>query len=102
MKDKIIIARKDHKCDACEGVIIKGEKYQYMESRVPRMTEINEWSEKQIGVDFIRMRLHIDNCIAPEECKNGNHIFEHYSGTSTPDGYIEPVTCCINCGLVVL
>ena len=60
--EKVVKARKRHKCDQCDGYIEKGEKYMYMEWRDPKIS--NDYHETQIGIVYERCRLHLPskNC----------------------------------------
>lgn len=80
--EKIVKARKDHKCDHCDGIIQKGEKYLYMEMKNPKYadSDYDEYEGEQIGVTFDKYRLHdiYPPCHWPDQCKQGNHEIIHY------------------------
>jgi len=99
--EQIKKANKDHLCDFCERPIAKGEVYTFTTARVGRFDD----NDKQIGVEFIRMKQHIHEkgdvpCWAPEDCRKGDHPdyqFESgYNGdqlSGLKEGYY-----CVQCG----
>lgn len=72
MKDSIIKARKDHNCDACDGIILKGQSYRLQKGRTG---SYDIMTDEQIGIDFYEIKTHLDSekCYWPEECRKGNH-----------------------------
>jgi len=59
MKEKEVIARADHTCDACLGIIKKGEKCVYMEAKFPRYNpNDDDVFSKQVGIEYYRGWIH--------------------------------------------
>lgn len=57
--EKIVKARKDHKCDKCNGILHKSRKYKLYKEKVP----IFDNNMNQTGVEYITERYHLnDNC----------------------------------------
>jgi len=55
MKQRLVKARKDHKCEGCNEGIKKGERYELLEARVPKYKNDDD-EAGQIGVEFLRYK----------------------------------------------
>lgn len=93
---KIIKAIKNHSCEGCNELILKGEMYDLLSFRAPKFDE----KDKQIGIEFIKIRSHLAelNCHWPDECKKGNHK-EHYYTNNNPESpdYGDTKCYCTEC-----
>lgn len=94
---KRVKARKNHKCDCCDDLILKGEMYDYYESRNPEFDD----NDNQIGIYYLKVRHHLLelNCNWPDECKKGNHSKVEYNESdpySSDCG--KDFVFCENCG----
>lgn len=101
--EKILKARKNHSCDLCDGIILKGEHYELIKLRGPKyqLSSDPEDDGKQIGVEYNLFRHHLPelNCHWPEECKKGNHSkVEYYDGDPYSSTCGEDFVYCENCG----
>lgn len=56
--ERIVKARKIHKCVVCHGNIQKGEKYKHLRERYPEYDN----NDKQIGVFYSEFRRHNKDC----------------------------------------
>ena len=69
--EKKMKCRKDYVCDQCDGTIYKSELSLYGTERQPRFDNTNH--EVQIGIEYVKWRLHAD----PKICDRNiaNYIF---------------------------
>jgi len=99
MTDRKVKAKKEHFCAGCNYRIKIGEVYNLIEQKVPKFAKpIGDEEGNQIGVEFIRVRLHDYDCTSPEQCRNGIHKYEYISGYC---GDIKITDCgyyCMDCG----
>lgn len=101
--EKLIKARKDHKCNYCDQTIKKGEVYEYIECRGPKYapSEDPEYDGPQIGIFYDKFRKHhpLMNCHWPQQCKQGNHSIVEYLDTNPEsDSCGQEFIYCENCG----
>lgn len=91
--EKTVKARKDHKCDICDGAIKKGELYDYQEMKVPNYDS----DDMQIGIHFHKWRTHPleQECF---KCKDKPCQYTYYPAVCFQGGYQEPMYYCENCG----
>ncbi|MCP4987275.1 MAG: hypothetical protein GY928_14850 [Colwellia sp.] len=93
--EEIRKARKEYKCDVCNGIIRKGNKYVNRKYKTPRYDK----NENQIGIEYLNHKTHIDYCgglivgmkaeeakLILQNCRRGKHnyieaqVFDHYVG----------------------
>jgi hypothetical protein len=76
MKENNVKARKDHKCDACDNPILKGQLHRFEKHRSPKY----DHNDEQVGIVYWSVRTHPDKmkCYWPEECRKGNHVIDEY------------------------
>jgi phage FluMu protein Com len=55
-KEKILIIRKDRKCDYCERQLHKGDSVSYFEGKFKRCDE----NDNQIGIEFFKNYMCLD------------------------------------------
>lgn len=58
--EKIIKARKIHKCDYCHGNIQKGNLYTLLSFKGPRF---DEYGQEQIGIEYHKIKSHNYDCM---------------------------------------
>lgn len=97
MKEFNVKARKDHKCDACDQPILKGQMYRFEKHRSPKY----DHNDVQVGIEYWTIRMHPDEmkCYWPEECRKGNHVMDsYYDGDFQSIAYGTTYHFCSECG----
>lgn len=59
MNEQERTARKQYKCDMCNGIIKKGEIYSHYTGKAPR----EDKDGVQIGIEYYSSRMHAKDCL---------------------------------------
>lgn len=54
---RTVKARKIHKCTVCSGVISKGDRYEYMECRIPIYASDVMGNQVQNGIEYFKIKI---------------------------------------------
>lgn len=94
--EKLVKARKDHRCDKCNGILHKGRKYIQYKTRLPDMLDEYE----QVGIFYVSLKYHLNRkCdgILPYVsdvkkyfkgcCKGKHEIFSSWDEDGDFEGY---------------
>lgn len=90
-------AMYDYTCDLCQQTLHKGEYYDSSSGWTATSRNYCGESERK----YWTFRIHLYDCVTPEECQKGNHNFVYRKQQGEPDDifsdYLEEGTFCTNC-----
>lgn len=55
MIEKFVKCRTEHTCESCHNRILKGDEALFLSLKAPKMEDIDDFQEKQIGIQYIKM-----------------------------------------------
>ena len=68
--EKIVVAKKDWKCDCCGSLISPGDKYRFLSGRAPKLDE----NDDQCGVEYWQCHICLDNIACADKFHKAENI----------------------------